>query len=145
MRQVRRDHHHPAHLSELNWTPSRRGRGLEVLAQVVLAVVVLTAGLAVGAGHYGAQHLKVEESRRLARAEDLFGQTLRAIAAYSYEEVSLMNGSSFQDGATEETSAFTVELAVTEASSDFLKVDAVLFDKNTHKEIRRFVTYRGRG
>ena len=56
-----------------------------------------------------------------------------------------MNGSSFQDGATAETSAFTVELAVTEASSDFLKVDAVLFDKNTHKEIRRFVTYRGRG
>ena len=145
MRQVRRDHHHPAHLGELNWTPSRRGSGLEVLAQIVVAVVALTVGLAVGVGHYGAQHLRFEEARRLASAEDLFEQTLRAIAAYSYEEVSLMDGSSFQDGATAETSAYTVELAVTKASSGFLKVDAVLFDKTTHKEIRRFVTYRGRG
>ena len=65
----------------MNLPPSTRACGLEVLVQVVIAVVVLTGGLAVGVGHYGAQHLKVEEARRLARAEDLFEQTPRAIAA----------------------------------------------------------------
>ena len=130
----------------MEWSPSNaRGRGLEVLAQVVLSAVLLTVGLAVGAGHYGATYLKVDDARRLANAEDLFEQTLRAIAAYSYEEVSLMDGSSFQDGATPETSNFKVNLEVTPAASGFLKVDAILLDKATQREIRRFVTYRGRG
>ena len=130
----------------MDWRPSPgRGRGLEILAQVVVSVVFLTVGLAVGVGHYGANHLEVDEARRLANAEDLFEQTLRAIAAYSYEEVSLMDGSSFQDGPTPETSNFKVNLAVTPASSGFLKVDAILLDKATQREIRRFVTYRGRG
>ena len=128
----------------MEWSPTR-GRGLEILAQVVISVVLLTGGLVVGAGHFGATYLKVDEARKLANAEDLFEQTLRAIAAYSYEEVSLMDGSSFQDGATPESSNFKVQLAVTPASSGFLKVDAILLDKATQREIRRFVTYRGRG
>ena len=118
---------------------------MEILAQVVISVVLLTVGLVVGAGYFGANYLKVDDARRLANAEDLFEQTLRAIAAYSYEEVSLMDGSSFQDGATPESSNFKVNLAVTPASSGFLKVDAILLDKETQREIRRFVTYRGRG
>lgn len=105
---------------------------------------LLTSGL-VSAGYFGSSYLGVEESKRLASANHLLDETLRAVSAYSYRDVHLLDGSEFGEGATPESSNFSVELAVTPAAGGLLKVDAVLLDKRTQREIRRFVTYRGRG
>ena len=101
--------------------------------------------LAIGAGHHGENFLDVEGSRRLASAEDLLEQTLRAVSAHSYNDLSFMDGSKFGDRATSESSSYEVRLAVTPAARGLLKVDAILTDKLTQKEIRRLVSYRGRG
>ena len=105
---------------------------------------VLTGGL-VSAGYYGSSYLEVDDAKRLASAEHLLEETVRAVSAYSYRDVHLLDGSEFGERATPESSKFSVELAVTPAAGGLLKVDAVLLDKRTQREIRRFVTYRGRG
>ena len=84
------------------------------------------------------------DDRLRPTAEDLLEQTMRAVTAYSYRDVPLLDGSTYVEGATPEASDFEVKLAVTPSSSGMLKVEAVLFDKRTQQEIRRFVTYRGR-
>lgn len=128
-----------------NWTAHSPGSGLEDLAKILLTAVVLTLALAIGAGHHGEKYLDVEDSRRLASAEDLLEQTLRSISAHSYDDVAFMNGSKFGDRATSESSNYEVRLAVTPAAGGLLKIDAILTNKLTHKEIRRLVSYRGRG
>lgn len=134
-------HHHPGHHPVSN----SGHHGLGVLVKLVLMMGILTGGLVVGAGHYGSSYLDVDDSKRLASAEDLLEQTVRAVSAYSYPDIHLLDGSEFGERATPESSNFSVELAVTPSAGGLLKVDAVLLDKRTRREIRRFVTYRGRG
>lgn len=115
------------------------------LARVLFWVLVIPSLVALVGGQLGCSYLPVEEAHRLARAEDLLVDTVNAVAAYPFDEVARMDGSAFQGGCEGRRSDFKVELAVTRASEDMLKVSAVLWDLRSSQEISRLITYRGRG
>lgn len=123
----------------------QRGRGRAALVQVLLTVAVLTTALAHGAGRYGAAATNLSEMRRADRGQHLVHDTMEALAAYSFDTVSMMDGSSVMDKATPEASDFRVDLAVTPAADGMLTIKAVLKDNRTSRELSRLVTYRGRG
>ena len=123
----------------------QRGRGGAALVQVLIMASVLTTGLAYGAGQYGASATNFSETRRAGRGQHLVHETMEALAAYSFDTVSMMDGSSVMDKATPESSDFRVDLAVTPAADGMLTIRAVLKDNRTSRELSRLVTYRGRG
>ncbi len=114
------------------------------MVRVLFWALVIPSLMALVGGQLGCSYLPVEESHRMARAEDLLVDAVNAVAAYPFEEVARMDGSAFQDGCEGRKPEFKVELAVTRASEDMLKVSAVLWDLRSAQEISRMVTYRGR-
>ena len=130
-------------VSPLRRSEIRRGR--RVMLQVLGTIVACTALLGFGAGMLGAQWVDLSTISRSDRAEDLVAQTIDALAAYSFDTVSSMDGSSIHDHPSPEQSDYRVDLAVTPAANGLLQIRAVLLDIRTRREVTRFVTWRGRG
>ncbi len=128
--------------AQTNREPQRARRAL---GRVVAAVLLAPCLLVFGCGWYGAGAAGLDEMRREARADRLVHQTIDAIAAWSFDSVSAMDGASILEHASREHSDFRVDLAVTPNRSGLLEVQAVLRDNRTSREMARFVTYRGRG
>jgi hypothetical protein len=120
------------------------GRGRRVLRDVVLFSLLFPAFLAFGAGQLGATQVDLDAWRRMARAEAIIGQTMDALAAYSFEAVSAMNGSSIGDGHLDGAAGYRVDLSVTPSPSGILQIQATVFDERTSRAVSRFVTWRGR-
>ncbi len=120
------------------------GRGRRVLSEVLFSSLLFSAILAFGAGMCGARHIDTGSWRQAARANHLVDEAMDALAAYSFEAVSRLDGSCIHDHATAAASDYRVDLAVTPAAEGLLQIKAVLLDNRTSREITRFVTWRGR-
>lgn len=109
----------------------------------LLWTAVLT-GLLGGAGQHGGLVVDVEALDRAARAERLVGDTVAALAAYSYDTVAALHGRAVHERERADSSEFKVELAVTATSAGSLKIEGVLVETRSRKPVSHFVTYRGR-
>jgi hypothetical protein len=109
----------------------------------LLWTAVLT-GLLGGAGQHGGRVVDVEGLERAARAQRLVGDTVAALAAYSYDTVASLHGSAVHERERADASEFKVELAVTATSAGSLKIEGVLRETRSRRQVSQFVTYRGR-
>jgi hypothetical protein len=124
--------------------PAERGGELRMLFEVLLCTLLFPVLWFVGAGMLGAWFVDVDGHRRAARAELLVHDTTAAIAAYSFDAVKLLHGASFLDAGTRAESEFRVDLEVAPERQDLLRVQAVLRENASSREVGRVTTYRGR-
>lgn len=109
----------------------------------LLWVALLTLLLG-GAGQHGGKVMGVAELERAARAQRLVGDTVAALAAYSYDTVAGLHGCALHERERADRSEFKVELAVTPTSADSLRIEGVLRETRSERMVTQFVTYRGR-
>ena len=109
----------------------------------LLWTAVLT-GLLGGAGQHGGRVVDIEGLERTARVQRLVGDTVAALAAYSYETVAGLHGRALHERERADSSEFKVELAVTPTSAGSLKIEGVLLETRSRRQVSQFVTYRGR-
>ena len=119
-------------------------RGKKVLFLILAVAVIWTLLLAGVAGQYGADMWGALDTHKKNRAETMLKETVKALGAYSFENLPKMNGTSVHQASTPEHSDFKVEIAVTPSASGLLKVRAVLTDTKTRRKLTQMVTYRGR-
>ena len=121
-----------------------KGRGFNVVLEVLLCAAVFCALLTFGAGLIASRHIDIESWLHAAKAQAMVDQTLDVLAAYSFETVSEMNGSSLHEYNAADLGDYRVDLAITPSTSGMLRIQATLFDTRTSRAVSRFVTWRGR-
>ena len=125
-------------LTALNHAPRGDGRrrGLRDFLGIVLAAMLFTILLAIGAGECALHLVDVDASRRAARGEHLLQETLAAVSAYPFDAVAAARVPADPD--------FNVDLGVTNVRNGLLRIEAVVVDIETRREVGKFVTYRRR-
>jgi len=124
-------------------TAVERGRPVAALVECVACTAALLALLVFGAGRLGARVMDVENRGHDARAEAVLEKTREALAAYSFDDVSNMNGTSLSGDAVADRPGFRVDLTVSPSPSG-LQIEATLFDTRTHQALSRLVAWRAR-
>lgn len=112
------------------------------LLEVLLAMVLLSVGLAAVAGVFGATARTSDRSREMTRSTRFLEQVMASIEAQSYDAVLAMNGNTFRDGKDDASSLYTAKLSTTVAGVGLAQVAVVLTDLRTGREQARIGTYR---
>lgn len=117
-------------------------RGKTVLCEVLLVAVMMMLGLAGIAGQFVVDRWSATDAYKRSLGQELFLDTVRAIDAYSYEELLGLDGKVVHDTGNPKYSDFKVEIAVTQSQGDRLRIETVLREKTVHGKITETVIYR---
>jgi len=136
------DHHRtaPGHPGQARVSGERRG--IRNFVGVVAAAALFTVLLACGAGQCGQRIVDVDKTRRAARGEQMLQDMLHAISAYPFETIAMLRDPSSADHALRVDPDFDIDLGVTSVRTGLLRIEAVLVDKPTRRQVGQFVTYR---
>ena len=121
-----------------------QSRGLRDFLGIVLSAMLFTILLALGAGEFALHLVDVDASRRAARGEHLLQETLEAFSAYPFEAIAKLDGSESAGARVPVDPDFNVDLGVTSVRNGLLRIEAVVVDIETRREVGKFVTYRRR-
>lgn len=117
-------------------------RGKTVFCEVLLVAVMMVLGLAGVAGQFVVDRWSSTDSYRRALGQELFQDTVRAVHAYSYDDLLKLDNSVVHDAGNPDYSDFKVEIAVSQSQGGRLCIKAVLREKTVPGKIAERVIYR---
>lgn len=139
MHIMRRGSHDPP-----SHPPRARGQRGIALLEVALAGAILAFALVGVASSFGTNASAVDEARDLTRAGRFLEEVLDSISAQPYDNLPLLNGNTLYDRSSQSKAIYRIQVAVSEADVDLLKLRLVLSHIRSGNEVTRLVTYRSR-
>lgn len=123
---------------------ARRSRAGLSIVELTIAIAVLFTGLMATARTLASSITAVDAAQRTNRAAVFLETVMEDVAAQTYENLLALDGNSITDGATSQSSNYSVGLTVFQSAADLIQVEAQLSDLRTGKEIGRVTTLRAR-
>lgn len=125
---------------------SRRfgGRSGLSLLEITIALTVVSTVLLASVGAFGSSISAVNSARRTSRASVFLETVMEDLSAQSYDNLLAFNGNRIYDQTTAAKSSFAVDLTVFVAALDLERIDAVVVDLHSNREIGRVSTMRAK-
>lgn len=112
------------------------------MLEVTIAMSVMMTILLASAGAFGSSVNTVNSARRLSRASLFLETVMEDMSAQDYANLLAFNGNRVYDKVTAAASDFEVDLAVTQTAVGLRRVDAILLDRRTNRELGHVATLR---
>lgn len=122
----------------------RSARSGLTLLEITIAMAVVLTVLMASAGAFGSSLGAVNSARRTSRASVFLETVMEDLSAQSYDDLLSFNGNKVFDQASSAASEFEVDLTVTQSTVNMRRIDAVLVDKRTNREMGHVATMRSK-
>lgn len=118
-----------------------RRAGLSLLEITIAMAVVMTVMLG-AAGAFGSSVRAVSAARKTTRASVFLETVMEDLSAQAYGDLQAFDGNRLYEGANQATSAFAVDLSVTQVAVGLRRVDAIITDLQTGRELGHVASLR---
>jgi len=112
------------------------------LLEITIALSVIMTIMIASAGAFGSSLTAVNSAHRTSRATMFLETVMEDLSAQTYDNLLTFNGNRVFDKATLATSDFVVDISTFQAAVGLRRVDAVLTDRRTNRELGRLATIR---
>lgn len=103
--------------------------------------VVMTVMLG-AAGAFGSSVRAVSAARKTTRASVFLETVMEDLSAQAYGDLQAFDGNRLYEGTNQATSAFAVDLSVTQVAVGLRRVDAIITDLQTGRELGHVASLR---